>query len=206
MTAHGDTYQVLTLRGVVPKPARSLIVQLGFNNQPDTGPASYDVRIYGITYADAGKSKNRLPNGDFDSGLYRWAVYGEGTVTTPRSDLGDGRLLRLRAGPKEEIVINSYGIPVTPESRYRMTVAARVPPSGSVSGYVAAIFLKDTEIWRDTLKVVGAPIPTSSVETGPDGALSIDSALPAGRYLVTLSYPGDATHLPATLHQEVTVR
>lgn len=206
LTAQGNTYQVLTLKGIVPKPAKSLIVQLGFNNQPDTGPAAYDVRIYRITYADGGKSKNRLPNGGFDSGLYNWAVYGEGTVTTPKSELGDGRLLRLRAAPDEEIVINSYGIPVAPESAYTMTVTAQVPPSGSVSGYVAAIFLKEIEIWRETLKVVGPPIAPAVIETGADGTILVDVPLPAGRYAVTVSFPGDATHLPAVIDQEVTVR
>jgi len=205
ITSIGETYQVLKLKGIVPKPAKSLIVQLGFNNQPDTGPAEYDVRIYRITYADGGKSKSRLPNGGFDSGLYRWAVYGEGKVTTPNSDLGDGRLLRLRASPHQEIVINSYGIPVTPESAYTMTVTARVRPSGSVSGYVAAIFLKEKEIWRETLKVVAAPIPSSDLETGADGGISVEAALPAGRYRVRLSYIGGPTHMPVTIDQEVTV-
>ena len=205
LTALGNTYQVLTLKGVVPKPAKSVIVQLGFNNQPDTGPAEYDVRIYRITYADGGKTRNRLPNGRFDSGLYRWAVYGEGTVTTPTSELDDGRLLRLRASPDEEIVINSYGIPVAPESAYTMTVTAQVPPSGSVSGYVAAIFLKETEIWRETLKVVGAPLAPFVIVTGGDGSISVNAPVPAGQYRVKVSFAGDATHLPAVAEQEITV-
>jgi hypothetical protein len=205
ITSLGETYQVLKLRGIVPKPAESLIVQLGFNNQPDTGPAEYDVRIHRITYADGGRSRNRLPNGGFDSGLYLWAVYGEGKVSTPKSDLDDGRLLRLQASREQEIVINSYGISVTPGSAYTMTVTARVPPSGSISGYVAAIFLKESEIWRDTLKVVAEPIAPTSVETDADGTLSIDRALPPGKYRVRLSYVGDATHTLVSSDQEVTV-
>lgn len=205
ITARGNTYQTLTLKGVVPRPAKSLIVQLGFNNQPDTGPESYDVRFYRITYADGGPRKNRLPNGGFDSGLYHWAVYGTGKVTTPKSDMGDGRLLRLRAAPSQEVVINSYGIAVKPGSAYTMTVTARVPPAGSTSGYVAAIFLDEIEIWRETLKVVGAPIPDARSITDAAGGITFERALPPGDYVVTLSYPGDAGHMPATLEQEVTV-
>lgn len=204
-TALGKTYQTLTLKGVVPLPAKSLIVQLGFNNQPDTGPVKYDIKIYRITYADGGKSKNRLPNGGFDSGLFNWAVYGEGNVTTPRGDGSGGRVLRLRADPDQEIVINSYGIPVTPGSDYTMTVTAEVPPAGSTSGYVAAIFLKDIEIWRETLKVVAPEIPATNLRSGADGSIVLDQALPAGRYLVRIAYPGNDQYAPVVIEQEVTV-
>lgn len=198
------TYQVLTLKGVVPEGTKSVIIQLGFN-QDGTGPGSADFKIYRITYADGG-SGNRLPNGDFDSGLYRWAAYGDGSVTTPKSDRGDGRMLRVKATPTQNVLINSYGIPGTPEAGYKMTIAAVVPPAGATTGHIAVIFLKKIEFWRETINLVAPPIDPVELTTDAAGAIGLDEALPAGRYAVRISYPGDATHAPAVIEQQVTVR
>ncbi len=204
ITALDTTYQLITVKGVVPLVSKHVIIGFRFN-QEEAGPATINLKIYRITYADGGSRKNRLPNSGFDSGMgYLWAVYGTGSVTTPLSDRGDGRMLRLRATTSEDIAINSFGIDVTPGSTFFMTVTAELPPAGTPTGYAAAMF--GPEGYRQKLDLVAAPIPPASLETDVDGSLAVDEALPLGRYLVRLSFAGDATHLPTTLEQEVTVR
>lgn len=204
-TALDSTYQVIELKGVVPGPAESVIVGFRFN-QEGAGPAPIDLRIYRITYADGGRKKNQLPNSGFDSGFYLWAVYGTGRSTTPHSDRDDGRMLRLRASADEDIAINSFGIPVKPKSTFRLTVEAMLPPAGSVTGYASPIFILDTEVQRQTLDLVAPSIPTLKVTTDAAGSVTINQALPTGRYLVRIAYSGDATHESTVVEQEVTVR
>jgi hypothetical protein len=98
---------------------------IGFRfNTEGAGPGPIDLRIYRITYADGEKSKNRLPNAGFDAGLDHWATYSTGRITTPISDRGDGRTARIRASATEWVLIDAYGIGVTPGSIFRVTVAA----------------------------------------------------------------------------------
>jgi hypothetical protein len=204
-TALDATYQVIELKGVVPGPAESVIVGFRFN-QEGAGPAPIDLKVYRITYADGGRRKNQLPNASFGSGFYLWAVYGTGRSTTPHSDRDDGRMLRLRASTDEDIAINSFGIPAKPKSTFRLTVEAMLPPAGSVTGYASPIFILDTEVQRQTLDLVAPPIPALVLTTDAAGAVTIDRALPAGRYLVRVSYAGDSAHESTVVEQEVTVR
>jgi hypothetical protein len=203
ITALDPTYQVLTLKGVVPVGTKSVIVQLGVNRD-GTGPGSANFRIYRITYGDAGTG-NRLPNSGFDSGLFQYAVYGSGSVTTPTSDRGDGRMLRIKAKPTQDVLINTYGIPGTPETGYKLTIAAVVPPAGATTGHIAAIFLKKIEFWRDTMNLVAPPISPMSLTTDANGSISIDTRLPAGRYSVVTTYVGNTAHSAAMVQQRVTV-
>lgn len=200
-TALDDTYQVITLKGIVPVPTKDLKVGFRFN-QEGAGPAPIDMRIYRITYADGGRARNRVPNSNFESGLYYWAVYGSGTAKVVRSDVGGGRMLRLRATPDKDIAINSYSIRVTPGSDFTLRVTAKVPPSGKGTGYAAVFFLwgKDfTEGYRETVSLVAPPIATLALATDASGAIVIDKVLPAGRYKVTISYAGDATHAASSV-------
>lgn len=205
ITALDNTYRVLVLTGTVPSNAKSVHIGFRFNTE-GAGPAPIDLRIYRITYADGGKSKNRLPNAGFDAGLDNWATYGTGRVTTPVSDRGDGRMARIRASAAQWVLINAYGIGVTPGSTFRMTVAAKLPPAGTLTGYASAIFIQKTEINRQSVDLVAPVLPMANLVADAAGTVTLTEALPAGRYSVRIEYAGTSSFQPAILEQAITVR
>lgn len=207
-TALTKTYQVLTLKGIVPVPATTGLVGFRFNHE-GAGPAPIDMKVYRITYSDGGSTKNRVTNSDFSSGFYSWGIWGSGRTVIQRSDRGGGRMLRLRASADEDIGLNNGFGRVSSGRDFRLTVRAMVPPAGTPTGYAAVFFLwgkNNTEGYRVTVPLVAAPIPAVTLTTDAAGAIALDEELPAGRYTVRISYAGDATHAPAVLEQEVTVR
>jgi hypothetical protein len=208
ITALDSTYQTITLTGIVPVPTKGALVGFRFNEE-GAGPTRIDMKVYRITYADGGTTKNRIINAAFASGLYSWDVWGSGRTTVQNSDRDDGRMLRLRASPDQNIGINSFGLQrFTPGSDFKLTVKATVPPFGSLTGYAAVFFLwgKDnTEGYRLTVPLVAPPMSPAHVTSSDDGLASVDLAVPAGRYAVQIAYTGDADHLPASVEQQVTV-
>ena len=207
VTALGKTYRTIVMKGIVPTLTKSL--QVGFRfNQEGAGPAPIDMKIYRITYADGGSPKNRVPNSNFASGFYHWAVYGSGSAQIERSDVGDGRMLHIRAKAGQDVAINSFSISVTPGSDFTLRVTASVPPAGTVTGYASTFFLwgkKLTEGYRQTLDLVAPAIPVQTLSTDTAGAVAIDQALPAGSYLVEIAYAGDATYAASKIEAKLSV-
>jgi len=208
ITALDSTWQTVILKGIVPVETKSALVGFRFNEE-GAGPTRIDLNVYRITYADGGSSKNRVTNSEFSSGLYSWDVWGSGKATILSSDLGDGRMLRLRARPDQNIGINSFGVQrFTPGSDFKLTVNARVPPAGADTGYAAVFFLwgkNNIEGHRVTVPLVAPPVPKVDLLTDDGGAVALDVAMPAGRYMVSIAYFGDDGRLSATIEQQVTV-
>jgi hypothetical protein len=200
-----ETYKVIEVSGRVPDEASSIVVGIRINTE-GAAPGATDMRIYRITYEDGGATRNRVANAGFDAGLDHWAAYGSGSVTAPTSDRGDGRMLRLRATAAQNISVDAFGFAPTPGSRFRMTVAARLPSGRTSTGYVAAIFLGKTEIERQRLNLAAAPVAVATVTSAADGSIRLIGApIEAGSYVLRVEYAGDATHWPALLEQPITV-
>jgi hypothetical protein len=191
-------YQVLDLRGKVPVGATSAVVGVRMNIE-GAGPGEADLTIYRIAYREGTSTANRVPNGSFATGLDGWDVAGNGTTSTPPSDHGSGRMVRLTATPDRSLLINSAGFPATPGAAFRLSVAARVPESSSESAYVAVIFLHDSEIARERLALAPARIDLGEISTEATGGFLLSLGdLEAGRYRFRLTSRGDASHWPST--------
>jgi hypothetical protein len=196
-------YAVIELTGTVPASATSVIVGLRFNME-GAGPAPIDMRIYQVTYADGASTKNKVRNSGFDKGFANWSVWGTGYFRTPRSDRGDGRMLRLKTTFSQDIALNADAVKATPGSRFTMRVAAELPRSGTLSGYAAAIFLYGKEIQRQRLELVAPAIPVLSTATDATGSVTFEQRLEPGTYIVEIHYAG-GKYAPTSVRREVTI-
>ena len=199
-------YQVLRVDGRVPSDARGVIIGIRVNTE-GTGLGDVDLRIYRVSYADGGEDSNRVTNPKFSRRLEDWVVYGDGRVSTPPSDRGSGRMLRLVASTEQTISINHQGFAPTPGSEYHLRVSARVPETAAGTAYLAAIFLVDTEIARDRLPLEPAPIAIDRLATDATGVFRYErEAFDPGTYRIRIEYAGDAERWPAFVEREVLVR
>lgn len=204
-TAVGSRYAVIELTGTVPVSATEVIVGLRFNHE-GAGPAPIDMKVYRITYSDGGSTRNKLRNSGFDRGFEAWGIWGTGYFRTPRSDRGDGRMLRLKATPGQTIGLNSVAVRAKPNTAFRLTVAAKLPPSGTLSGYAAAIFLYGSEINRQRLNLVAPAIPVASTATDATGVARYEHVLGPGTYIVAVRYSGGPGRLACSIERKITIR
>jgi hypothetical protein len=187
----------------VPDDADHALVAFRVNSE-GAGPGHTDMNVYEIMLGEDG-GPNRLSNPRFARQLEGWFASGAGRATTPPSDRGDGRMLRLRAAQEETLVIDTPDFAVTPGASYLLSVTAAIPVESADSGYITVIFLTDgSEVRRDILPLAPAPIELSSLTTNGAGGVRLEfPSLEGGRYLVELSHPGDIGHWPARLVHEV---
>lgn len=189
--------QVLSLEGRVPQRAQNVILGIRVGTEGAL-PGAVDLRLHEISYSDGGDVRNRVRNARFRRGLEDWETYGEGRVSTPANDDGAGRVMRIVTRDGETVAINSTGFAVSPGSPYRLEVTARTLAAEAGRAYIAAIFLADTESWRDILSLAPAPISLATLASEPDGALRLSHAgIEPGCYQLVLEYAGDAAHWPA---------
>lgn len=175
-------------------------------NQEGAGPGAADLTFYEVGYAE-GSGSNVVPNSAFADGLDRWGWWGDASVTTPTSDRGTGRMLRVAATAAQSAGINSAEFPVHPGATYRVWVEVRVPAASVGNAYLAPIFLADQEIRRDIHPLAPAPIALGTATTDGTGAYTLAvTGLEPGRYALSATYAGDATRWPARAHAEATVR
>jgi hypothetical protein len=202
-SATGSRYAVIEVTGTVPASATSVVVGLRFNME-GAGPAPIDMHVYRVTYADGGSTKNKVRNPGFDKGLANWSAWGTGLFRTPRSDRGDGRMLRLKSTFSQTIALNADAVAVKPGSTFTLRVAARLPRSGTLSGYAAAIFLYGREIQRQRLDLVAPPIPVLSTATDVTGTVTFEQVLVPGTYIVDVRYVG-GSYAPSSITREVLI-
>jgi hypothetical protein len=197
--------QALRLAGEVPEDADEALVAIRINSE-GAGPGTADINLYAVELAFDG-GPNRLQNPRFAQRLEGWYPYGEGHATTPASDLGPGRMLRLRAGTDEVLDVNTSNLRVVPGVPYELSVTAAVPLASAGSGYISIIFLGEgEELRRDILPFAPAPIDLEPATTDGSGEAAVRLAgLAAGRYLVEVTYAGDMQHWPARLEREVRI-
>ena len=195
-------YQVLDVTGTVPAGATHAVVGIRVN-QEGAGPGDADLTVYEVGYAEGGGA-NLLTDPSFAEGLDRWGWWGDGTATTPDSDRGSGRMLRLVAPAGRSLGINSAEFGVTPGAAYRVWVAVRVPVASADAAYVAPIFLATDELRRDVRSIAPAPIPLGTATTDASGGFTQGlGGLEDGLYRVTASWDGDATRWPARARAEI---
>lgn len=195
--------QVLTLSGAVPHEADEALVAIRVNSE-GAGPGMADMRLYEVDLREDGGA-NMLANPSFAQQLDGWFAYGDGVATTPASDRGEGRMLRLRADADEVLDVNTSNFAVTAGAPFEMSVTAGVPDESADSGYVSVIFLaQGSEIRRDILPLAPTPIDLGTAVTDGTGSVELALAgLAGGQYSVELVYPGDLAHWPAQLSTEV---
>jgi len=197
--------QELRLEGSVPPGATSALAGIRVN-QEEAGPGEADLTIYQVSYTEGADTADRVPNGRFAAGLDGWDVAGDGTVSTPPSDEGNGRMLRPVAPANRTLNINSGQFAVSPGDTYRLSVAARIPERSSQSAYLAVIFLKGTEIARHRLALAPGQIALGEIHTDEAGRMIVTVGdLEPGRYRFRLTYRGDPSHWPSTAEQELTL-
>lgn len=196
-------YQVLEIAGQVPAGATRAVMGIRVN-QEGAGPADADLTVYEVGYATGAGGPNLVTDPSFAQGLDRWGWWGDGAATTPESDRGAGRMLRIVAPADRSLGINSAEFAVTPGATYRAWIAVRVPDASAGAAYAAPIFLGTDEVRRDILAIAPAPIPLGTVTTDASGGFTQGLAtLEAGLYRVTTSWTGDAKRWPARARAEV---
>lgn len=191
------------LAGTVPAAARQALVAVRANTE-GARPSPVNVRIADVSYRENGKRANLVPNPRFGRGLEGWGPYGSGDVKVAGE--GGGRTLALKATPSQTILVDGEPFRVTPGAAFEFAATIDVPAKSLGSGYVSIIFLGDTEVARENLWFTTRPIELPSVTTDADGRYRVPvRKLRAGRYDLTVTYPGDIGHWPALADTRVRV-
>jgi hypothetical protein len=196
----------LRLEGSVPDGAREALVAVRINTE-GAGPGVADMNIYEVVLSFGG-GPNVLANPRFNQQLNGWFPDGPGTATAPRSDRGNGRMLRLRADEGETLVINTPNFAVPAGSPYEFIVDASIPAESADSGYITVIFLgsDELEIQRDILPLAPVPLEVTATTTDGSGAFTLSlPGLAAGRYILRADYDGDLEHWPSWVEQEIEI-
>jgi hypothetical protein len=191
-----------TVTGTVPDGATKADAGLRINNECDcSGPA--ELILGSESYAEAGETTNRVPNGNFRNGLNGWGTWGAGVA-----DLGPGengaQALHISAAPGQDVGLNSDTFPVTAGQPFTFTVRARVDPPTQGSGYFDIVFLTDTaETSRVRLPIAIARESLGSALTGPDGSYSFQTSdLTSGTWSIRALFAGSDELWPAAADSE----
>jgi len=203
----GTDYQLLRFSGRVPDGVSSAIVAIRVNTE-GAGPGPANLRIYSVSFTEAGSDANLVSNGHFAQGETDWGSYGSGKASVVSSDRGAGQMLKLRASADQPLNVDHPEFAVTPGSEYTLEVAAAVPAESAGTAYVAVIWVGATEVDRDRLFLTPQPIQLDGATTDGGGGATFDQQLPLdpGQYLATISYAGAADHWPAYVKQQLEVR
>jgi hypothetical protein len=178
------------LEGAVPAGVHRALVQICVNACGQAGP--HEMMTYHVGYDDDGASWRS------GAGMLGWSAdpAGAGTVGLTLDAGGFG--LHTAASAGQHNYANSPAFSVTPGSRFKLTIVARIPPATAGSGSFNLIFLNPAEVGRTTLAFAPVPLELGSGTTGPDGAFSIPAtALPPGDFRVEARYAGSDANWPA---------
>ena len=203
----GTDYQMLHFTGRVPDGVSRAIIAFRVNTE-GAGPGPANLRIYSVGFTQGGSDTNLVSNGHFVRGEADWGSYGTGKASVVSSDRGAGQMLKLRASADASINVDHPEFAVSPGSDYTLEVAAAVPAESVGTAYVAVIWVGTTEVDRDRLFLTPQPIALDGATTDERGGATFDqqSAIGAGQYAITISYPGAADHWPAYVEQQLEVR
>lgn len=164
-----------------------------------------NVRLSQISYREAGRRRNLVPNPRFARGLESWGPYGSGAVAVVRD--GDGRAMHLKAGRSQTIFVDGERFRVTPGAEFEFAATIDVPRRSLGSGSVSVIFLGDQEFARENLWFTSRPGRLPSVTTDEQGRYRVPmGTLQPGRYELALSYGGDLGRWAATTQERIRVR
>jgi hypothetical protein len=193
--------QTLTTTGVVPEGATTGLVLVRVNLE-GAGPGPADMTIQRVSYEEAGE--NLVPDPEFEGDA--WTPHGAGTGEFIESTDGSGRILELTAEPDQELNVDGSSFAVTPGANFTFTVDAGVPEDSGHSGYIAVVFLSDTEIGRVIIPLAPVPIDVGPFQTDGSGVAHIDmDGLTPGACLIRAFYAGDLTRWPSYATQVVGV-
>ena len=191
------------LSGTVPAGARRALIAIRANTEGGK-PSPVDVRISDVSYREDG-GRNLVPNPRFRQGLQGWAPYGRGTVAVVGGK--DRSAMRLKARPKQALLVDGEPFRITPGAEYDFAATIDVPGKSLGSGYISVIFLGDAEVARDNLWFSALPIKLPALTTDAEGRYRIPMGkLRPGRYDLTVTYRGDIDHWAATSTERVRVR
>ncbi|MBX3029734.1 MAG: hypothetical protein KF809_06215 [Chloroflexi bacterium] len=194
----GAARQVLRMSGQVPEDARAAIVGIRVNTE-GAEPGRTDLRIYRVRFTVAGSTTDLVRNGRFTRRGPDWHISGSGRASIVSSDIGDGRMLRLRAARDEDLFVDHPAFAVTPGSAYTLEVRTGIGTRSVGTAYAAVMWLRGTEVGRDRLPLAPQPVELPSRLTDALGTATFEPALvpDATRYLLTVGYVGSADHWPA---------
>jgi hypothetical protein len=181
-----------TFQGTVPQDVSRATAGLRVNTECNCSAAS-ELYIYEISYVEEGGA-NRIQGNRFQSGMQNFIKWGLGRVSIASSDLGDGRMMHVRAGQGEEIGLNSWEFTVTPGASFTFTVKARVVPGSFGTGFFGLFMIPGPG--AESLRVA---IPFSNPETLIGEVITdangnyefIWQNAPSGRYEIKAFFPGD---------------
>ncbi len=189
-------FAAYSLTDVVPADATQAVVGLRVNLECSGCQGAADVALYKASFTQGDDPANRVPDGDLNAGIGRWG-HDPATVRVEASDRG-GHLLQITASPNQSVMLNSGPFPVVGGSRYTWTMEARVAPESAGSGYWGLFFLDAKgEVGRKKMLLEPGILAAGEARVDADGAFQFGVAgLPAGTFLIEVSYPGDDRHLP----------
>ena len=181
-----------TLSGTVPAETSRALIQVCINQCGETG--ANDMTLYSFTYFDTGGQLGSYGSADEWT---QWAADPAGTAVVSVSREGAYTAMHTSATRSQRIYINSMPFPVTPGSRFSMSIKARISPGSVGSGTISIIFLQETEVSRTSLPFRPASIALGTAVTASDGSYVIRFATPSGRNRLRAQYAGSDTYWPA---------
>jgi F5/8 type C domain/Cellulase (glycosyl hydrolase family 5) len=190
--------------GIVPSGAVQADVGFRVNTECTcNGPS--DFVLYGASFNQGGDAENRVPNGNFVSGMNGWGSWGNGSVRLEKSDRGAGSMVHVTASSAESAAMNSANFAVTAGKPFTVEFEARVAPASVGSGYFSIVFLGvSDEVERKMLPLVPAAFVTGEARTRAGGVFQFTlTGLPHGKWSIQAQYAGDGRYLPA--HEALTI-
>lgn len=189
----------IRVEGTVPPGAETAVIGIRINTE-GAGPGEADMRIYTISYQED-------DGANLVSGVTTWGTGGTGSARVEPSDQGSGSVLHLTASNDQHLAGNSNEFAATEGAEYVFTSTAAVPVESADSGYLAVIFLGSSgEVERRFVPLQPSPIALGSLTTDSAGSAFLNlQEMKPGRYRLRLSYPGDLTHWPSYLEEELVV-
>lgn len=184
--------------GTVPAAAATAVIAIRVHTE-DAANGVTDARLGRVEYRDGDDDSNRVSNPDFGRGLDGWGVYGE-----PRGRVsleGSPAVMRLVADESQIILIDTAPFPVTAGTSYDFSALLGVPEEGIGTATIAVVFLDDgnAEVARQSIAFRPVAAEGSVITTDSSGSAVVSTSdLDAGRYLLTVRYPGDFDNWPST--------
>lgn len=190
------------LAETAPEGARSAVAGLRMNTECNCfGPG--EVALLELSYREQG-GEERVPNGDFQSGLAGYANTSSGVVELVADIGGQGPGLRLAVDGGSHVALHSANFAVDGGADFEFVVRAVVEPGSQRSGYFALIFLGPAgELGRMKIPLLPYREAVATVNTNEQGEFRLLLEEPLETATLRASFEGSADHWPSSAEVEV---
>jgi len=160
-----------------------------------------------VSYVQSSDGIERVPNGDFSSGMTGWSLGGQTELVG--SDRGTGLMVQVVANSSQTATLDSMPFPITQGAAFQVSFSAQIPPSSSASGYFFLAFQDASGNFLTIPAPSGGALHAESIlmapASSPVGTATTDSAgnfqfnltsLGTSQVRLEATYAGDAQHWP----------